>query len=225
VRHDSIASGLDLKANNACFARTIRANVHPMHRFLFHVVPIVALALSATAAEEQPSASGLRPLSAVIVAQEPPKVVPRVLESSTPEKTSITISLGRQRACLLVGDEVAIDSPVSSGKPRGMTPKGDFTILEKAAAQSSRFYGDYVDAAGNSVRPGVSTRIDPAPSGTTFREVPVQYYLRLNDAGLALHAGPLPGYPAADIAVRLPVDIAPLFFQRVKVGTSVKIVD
>jgi len=148
-----------------------------------------------------------------------------VLESSTPEKTRITISLGRQRACLLVGDEVAIDSPVSSGKPRGMTPKGDFTILEKVSAHSSRFYGDFVDANDRRIRAGVSIRIDPAPSGTTFHEVPVQYYLRLNDAGLALHAGLLPGYPSADTAVRLPADIAPLFFQRVKVGTPVKIVD
>ncbi|MEI7864884.1 MAG: L,D-transpeptidase family protein [Chthoniobacterales bacterium] len=196
-----------------------------MCRFLFHVLPIAVLALSTAIAGEPGAAPGPRPLSELIVLQEPPKVVPRVLESSTPEKTSITISLGRQRACLLVGDEVAIDSPVSSGKPRGMTPKGDFTILEKTSAHSTRFYGDFVDPTGNPLRLGVSTRIDPAPSGTTFREMPVQYYLRLNDAGLALYAGPLPGYPAADTAVRLPTDIAPLFFQRVKVGTPVKIAD
>jgi hypothetical protein len=69
----------------------------------------------------------------------------------------------------------------------------------------------------------VSTRIDAAPSGTTFRAVPVQYYLRLNDEGLSLHAGRLPGYSASDTAVRLPADIAPLIFQRVKQGTPVKI--
>ena len=46
---------------------------------------------------------------------------------------------------------------------------------------------------------------------------------RLDDAGLALHAGRLPGYPSADRAVRLPADIAPLIFQRVKQDTPVKI--
>lgn len=196
-----------------------------MPLFLFPALAVLALAFSAAVAGEPEAAPGPRPLSELIVAQEPPKVVPRVLESSVPEKTRITISLGRQRACLLVGDEVAIDSPVCSGKPRGMTPKGDFTILEKVSAHSSRLYGDFVDVSDRPVRAGVSTRIDPAPSGTTFRAVPVQYYLRLNEAGLALHAGPLPGYPAADTAVRLPTDIAPLFFQRVKVGTPVKITD
>jgi hypothetical protein len=53
----------------------------------------------------------------------------------------------------------------------------------------------------------------------------VQYYIRLNEEGLALHAGPLPGHAASDMTVRLPANIAPLFFQRVKVGTPVKIGD
>jgi hypothetical protein len=106
-----------------------------------------------------------------------------------------------------------------------MTPKGEFAVREKKTSSSSRFFGDYVDGEGRVVRAAVSTRTDAAPSGTTFRAVPVQYYLRLNDEGLALHAGPLPGYPAADCAVRLPADIAPLFFQRVNAGTPVKIGD
>jgi hypothetical protein len=75
------------------------------------------------------------------------------------------------------------------------------------------------------VRAGVSTRIDAAPSGTTFQPSEVRYFLRLTAEGLALHAGRVPGYPAADTAVRLPPDIAPLFFQRVQAGTPVKIED
>jgi hypothetical protein len=47
--------------------------------------------------------------------------------------------------------------------------------------------------------------------------------MALNGEGLALHAGRLPGYPAADTAVRLPAEIAPLIFQRVQQGTPVKI--
>jgi hypothetical protein len=38
-----------------------------------------------------------------------------------------------------------------------------------------------------------------------------------------LQAGRLPGYPAADTAVRLPALEAPLVFQRVKKGTRVTI--
>jgi lipoprotein-anchoring transpeptidase ErfK/SrfK len=159
------------------------------------------------------------------VTQAPPKTVPRVLDQATPENTRIVISLGRQRAYLYVGEEVAIDTPVSSGKRRGQTPTGDFEIMDKVAAHQSNLHGDFVDREGQAVRHGVSTRIDAAPSGTVFRIVPAEYYMKLNDEGLALHAGRLPGYPAADTAVRLPADIAPLVFQRVQQGTPVKIED
>jgi hypothetical protein len=159
----------------------------------------------------------------LIRVQDPPKVVPRVLDQATPENTRLVISLGRQRATLLVGDEAAIDTPVSTGKRRAPTPPGQFAVAEKLIEHSSNLHGDFVDAGGAIVRSGVSTRIDAAPSGTTFRPVPVRYFLRLNAEGMALYAGRLPGYPAADTAIRLPADIAPLIYQRVKPGTLVTI--
>ena len=173
----------------------------------------------------QEPASGPRPPDGFLSGQEPPKVVPRLLEGADPSAVSIYISLGKQRAYLSVGDEVAIDAPACTGKPRAMTPKGEFTVLEKKSSYSSSLFGEYVDGSGSVVRSPVSARIDVAPSGTTFRPVAVQYFIRLDEKGLGLHAGPLPGYPASDTAIRLPADIAPLFFQRVKVGTPVKIGD
>ena len=183
--------------------------------FAMLLLPLIALA-------QQPPATLKKP-SDLIVIQDPPKVVPRVLEKATPENTRLTVSLGRQRAFLLVGDEVAIDSPVSTGKQRAITPTGEFTILEKAATYSSNSHGDFVDAQGRSVRTGVSARLDPAPSGTKFQAVAVQNFMRLTPEGLSVHAGRLPGYPSTDTTVRLPSDIAPLIFQRVKNGTPVKI--
>lgn len=161
----------------------------------------------------------------MLMPQEPPKVVPRLLEGSDPSQASIHVSLGRQRAYLSIGNEVAIDTPVSTGKPRAMTSKGEFKVEEKKTSFTSRGFGNFIDADERVVRAAVSTRTDAAPSATTFRPEPVQYYLRLDDNGLALHAAPLPGYPAAAAAVWLPADIAPLFFQRVKVGTPVRIGD
>ena len=155
--------------------------------------------------------------------QEPPKVVPRVLETATPDNTRLVVSLGRQRAMLMVGEEVAIDAPVSSGKRRGATPAGEFTVADKQVEFSSSRHGDFVDKDGHVVCAGVSTRIDAAPSGTVFRPVPVKFHLQLDREGVSLHAGRLPGYPASDTSVRLPADIAPLIFQRVKPGTPVRI--
>lgn len=172
-----------------------------------------------------PAASAPKSIGEMLAQPEPPKVVPRMLEGADPSQASIHISLGRQRAYLSIGNEVAVDTPVSTGKPRAMTPKGEFKVLEKKTSSSSRFFGEYVDGEGRVVRAAASTRTDAAPAGTTFRAVPAQYFLRLDGDGLALHAGPQPGYPAADCAVWLPADIAPLFFQRVQVGTPVKIGD
>lgn len=190
---------------------------------------VLVIGLILTAAAQDSDAPGdlgkPKPAQELPAPQEPPKVVPRLLDGADPGQASVHVSLGRQRAYLSIGNEVAIDTPASTGKPRAQTPKGDFVIEEKKSSHSSRFFGEYVDTDGRPVRSAVSTRTDAAPSGTTFRSVPVEYYLRLNDTGLSLHAGPLPGYPAADVAVWLPADIAPLFFQRVKVGTPVRIGD
>lgn len=166
-----------------------------------------------------------RPITDPTATQGPPLVVPRLLEGADPSQASVYVSLGKQRAYLSIGNEVAIDTPVSTGKPRAMTPKGEFKVLEKKSSHSSPRFGEYIGGDGRAVRGAVSTRTDAAPSRTTFRAVPVQYFLRLNDEGLALHAGPQPGYPSADSAVWLPADIAPLFFQRVGIGTPVKIGD
>lgn len=183
----------------------------------------LCLAPAAMVPAQEEAEPALKSPAEIILAQEPPKVVPRVLEQATPDNTSVVVSLARQRAYLYVGSEAAIDTPVSTGKRRGQTPTGQYTIGKKSATYSSNQHGNFVDAAGHVVRSGVSTRIDAAPSGTVFHPEPVKYHMALNNEGLALHAGGLPGYPSADTAVHLPADIAPLIFQRVQEGTLVKI--
>ncbi len=199
-----------------------------LRRLLFLLLPLVLPVLPAGAQEAPPGAVRLRPQKSakeLIVRQDPPKVVPRVLDRATPDNTSLVVSLSRQRAFLFVEDEVAIDTPVSTGKRRGMTVPGVYSVLQKQAEHRSALHGEFVDREGRTVRAGVSTRIDPAPSGTTFRNTPMPYFLRLTEDGFGLHAGHLPGYPASHGCVRLPADIAPLVFQRVRVGTVVKIED
>ncbi len=172
------------------------------------------------AADSSPAAS-----PRLFPAQDPPRVVQQILDRATSDNTSITVSLGEQRARLLVDGEVAIDTPVSSGKRGGRTPPGDYLIAEKRPEFQSGLHGDFVDREGRVIRAGVSSRIDAAPSGAVFRAVPVKFFMRLSTGNISLHAGKLPGYPAADSSVRLPRDIAALIFERVKIGTPVKISD
>jgi lipoprotein-anchoring transpeptidase ErfK/SrfK len=165
------------------------------------------------------------PAGQLIQKQAKPKVVPRVLAIATPDNTRIYVSLSKQRAYLLVGDDVAIDTPISSGKRAGMTPKGSFTVLEKDPDHRSSVYGNFVNSRGEVVRAGVSTRVDSAPSGTHYVGAPMKWFMRLTYEGVGMHVGILPGYPASHGCVRMPEDTAKLFYDHVKVGTPAVIGD
>ena len=165
---------------------------------------------------------GVKKASESLHKQEPPKVSPRVLERVTPANAHVHVSLGKQRAYLLVGSEIAIDTPISSGKASGMTPTGSFHVQEKDEDHRSNLYGNFVDSKGRIVRAGVSARIDSAPSGTHFEGSPMYSFMRISE-GVGMHVGILPGYPASHGCIRMPAEIAPMFYQRVKIGTPVEV--
>ncbi|MDD5350300.1 MAG: L,D-transpeptidase family protein [Chthoniobacteraceae bacterium] len=155
--------------------------------------------------------------------QDPPKVSARLLDQVTQANSRVLVSLGKQRAYLLLNNEIAIDTPISSGKAAGMTPTGTFRVQEKDPDHRSNLYGNFVDSQGRVVRAGVSARIDSAPSGTHFQGSPMYYFMRIAD-GVGMHVGILPGYPASHGCIRMPAEIAPMFYQRVRVGTPVEVV-
>lgn len=163
----------------------------------------------------------LKRASELIHRQDPINVSARLLEKVTPENSRVRVSLSKQRAYLLLGDEIVIDSPISSGKRAGMTPSGSFHVLEKDKAHHSNVYGDFKDAAGRIVRSGVSMRIDSAPSGTHFVGAEMKWFMRVTDEGVGMHVGILPGYPASHGCIRMPSSAAEMFYNHVKVGTPV----
>jgi lipoprotein-anchoring transpeptidase ErfK/SrfK len=123
----------------------------------------------------------------------------------------------------MLGDRIYIDSPMSSGKRASTTPIGTFSILEKNQDHRTSTYGDFVDRQGRVIRSGVNMKADSAPSGTHYLGRPMKYFCRLTEAGLGLHAGILPGYPASDGCIRIPEQVAKIFFEKVRVGTPVEI--
>jgi lipoprotein-anchoring transpeptidase ErfK/SrfK len=198
------------------------------HRLLT-ALGTIALLLSAFAPEASAQLFKKRqPKSPkALISRQPPAKIDKDVESRIgPENSTVLISISKQRAYVKVRgtDDVYIDSPVSTGKRTGSTPTGDFTVLEKDADHSSSLYGDFVDRRGRTVRSGVSSRVDSAPSGTRFRGAPMKYFCRLTWNGVGMHVGVLPGYPASHGCIRLPADIAPLIYQKVKIGTPVSVV-
>jgi lipoprotein-anchoring transpeptidase ErfK/SrfK len=163
------------------------------------------------------------PVSSLISRQDPPVVNKRLESVITPDNSRVRISISKQRAYVYVGDEIYIDTPVSTGKRAGMTPTGSFRVMEKDLDHRSSIYGDFVDGSGRVVRSGISTKVDSAPSGTRYRGAPMKYFCRLTSGGVGMHIGILPGYPASHGCIRLPAEIAPLIYAKVKVGTPVVI--
>lgn len=186
---------------------------------------IAFLTISADAQFGQ-SKSGLQPMrSAVdlIKKQSPLAVNQALLAKISPDDVHIIVSLPKQRAYLMTGEEIVIDSPISSGKRGHTSPSGSRHVLEKDPSHHSSLYGDFVDGSGRVVRAGVSMHIDAAPSGTHFQGAAMKWFMRLTDDGVGMHVGILPGYPASHGCIRMPSDGAKLFYDYVKVGTPVEV--
>jgi lipoprotein-anchoring transpeptidase ErfK/SrfK len=172
-----------------------------------------------------PQPRQMRSASAYISRQEPLKVNQSLLKQATPDNVHVVVSLPKQRAYLMIGEQIVADSPISSGRAGHTTPSGNFSVLEKDPDHHSSIYGDFVDGSGRVVRSGISAKIDSAPSGTHYVGASMRWFMRLTGEGVGMHVGILPGYPASHGCVRMSSDGAKLFYDTVKVGTPVKVGD
>jgi lipoprotein-anchoring transpeptidase ErfK/SrfK len=173
----------------------------------------------------KPTPQPMRKASDLIRRQEPVKINQSLLKEATPDNVHVVVSLPKQRAFLMTGDQIVIDSPISSGKRGHSSPTGHFSVLEKDPNHRSNIYGDFVDRSGRTVRAGISAKIDAAPSGTHYVGASMKWFMRLTAEGVGMHIGILPGYPASHGCIRMPPDGAKLFYDHVKVGTPADVGD
>ena len=195
------------------------------HARLLQLV-IVATAIAAVGvAQAQLFGQKMKKPNEMISKQAPLKVNQDLLKQATPDNVHIVVSIPKQRAFLMIGDQIVADGPISSGKRGHETPRGHFTVMEKDPNHHSSLYGDFVDRSGRVVRAGVSAHIDSAPSGTHFAGAAMKWFLRLTGEGVGMHIGILPGYPASHGCVRESPEGAKLFYDHAKVGTPVDVGD
>ncbi len=107
----------------------------------------------------------------------------------------VVVSLGDQMAYLYRGNTLVAVSTVSSGKPGHDTPLGIFSVLDKQTLYHSKKYDN----------------------------APMPFMQRIDEYGIALHAGFNPGHAASHGCVRLPKDFAKKLFNATDVGTPVYI--
>ena len=109
----------------------------------------------------------------------------------------LVVALAEQKLYVYHHTELLAWSNISSGRSGYETPTGDYVVSQK----------------------------DPDHHSSLYENAPMPFFMRLSDAGLGLHAGYLPGYPASHGCVRLPLGMARELFQRVDPGTAVKITE
>src|SRR5207237_891582 len=159
-----------------------------MKRVCLTTIIVVAAIALAELARAQLFGPKMKKPGELIQKQAPMKVNQDLLKQATPDTAHIVVSIPKQRAYLMIREEIVADAPVSSGKRGHETPRGHFTIMEKDPNHHSSLYGDFVDGSGRVVRAGVSAHIDSAPSGTHFAGAAMKWFLRLTGGEVVVSA-------------------------------------
>ncbi len=105
----------------------------------------------------------------------------------------IVVSIADQHVTLYSNGVRVTQSPVSTGVPGRPTPTGVFSIIQKDRFHHSNLYSN----------------------------APMPYMERITWSGVALHEGPLPGYPASHGCIRLTHDFAARLWQITRLGVRV----
>lgn len=103
------------------------------------------------------------------------------------------VSLQNQRITVHDANGWILRAPVSSGQKGRETPSGIFSVIQKEAEHYSNLYDDAY----------------------------MPHMQRITWSGIALHGGPLPGYPASHGCIRMPFDFAARLFDATRVGLRV----
>ena len=107
----------------------------------------------------------------------------------------VVVSLSDQRAYVYRGDNLVAVSSISSGKDEKPTPTGIFSVLAKK----------------------------PMHRSIKYDNAPMPFMQRIDQYGVALHAGHNPGYPASHGCIRLPAAFAKKLYGVTDLGASVLI--
>ena len=145
----------------------------------------------------------------------------QLLPETNSSNAWIKVSLAKQRAFLMNGDQIVIDYPICSGIESRPTPPGDYKILEKIVDKSSNTYGKIYDVEGNVVNSDADVMKDPIPEGGKFVGAPMKYWMRLTWDGVGHHIGTVRRYPASHACIRGPSGIIPIVYSKMAIGSRV----
>ena len=135
----------------------------------------------------------------------------------------MVIDLSEQRLRYYKGETLVGLSPIASGTRSHPTPTGSFRVVEKDLHHRSSCYGDYVYPNGAIAAGDIDCRKDPKPAGSRYVGASMRWFMRINGP-VGMHEGWLPGVPASHGCIRLPTQMAEIFYRVTPVGTPVQVV-
>ncbi len=156
----------------------------------------------------------------------------KLLKKARHSRTKIVIDKSEQRIKLYVGNEVAIDSPCTTGARRKLepntrrvynksTPSGNFRITEKIADKRSTIFGKLY-RNGKMVWRG-DRRKYKGPKAK-YVGASLRNWMRLTSSGIGIHGSKyVKRYPATNGCIRVPYNVVNKIFKYAKKGTPVKI--
>jgi len=151
----------------------------------------------------------------------------RKFRATSPEDSSIKISLWDQKAWLLNGSGTPVlEADVATGVPGKETPEGTFTVLERLESKRSNRYGRYVDDQSGKVTVLKAWEHKGAPPvGSSYVGIAMPYWMRLTWTGIGMHVGKFEKRTRSSFGcIRVFEPAQPLIFEKTKLGTKVEIV-
>jgi hypothetical protein len=109
------------------------------------------------------------------------------------EPVMAVVSLRNQRITVYDANGWILRAPVSSGRKGRETPAGIFSVIQREREHYSNLYDDAY----------------------------MPHMQRITWSGIALHGGPLPGYPASHGCIRMPFGFAERLFDATRLGMRV----
>lgn len=187
------------------------------------VILLTMLAVSCTGQKEAAAMAGGYIFRPHTIKKDPNAVVSYghwdVPAGLTGEHVIIVDTRLQQAKYYIAGQQVGY-STISSGKAGHGTPSGEFKVLSKDANHKSSTYGSIVDSHGNTLV-GDYTKGQPVPSGGIYKGAEMNNALQLTTSGIWMHEGLVTAAPESHGCIRLPKDMAKIFFDNTPVGTRV----
>ncbi|MCH2064423.1 MAG: L,D-transpeptidase [Roseibacillus sp.] len=158
------------------------------------------------------TSSGVRGGSARYAAYDRPASKP-----SNPSRVTVKVSIRNQAAYVMEGNRALLVMPVAVGTSSNPTPQGSFRIFIKDHKHRANSHGYAYN--GNSV---VQTWLSKKPAGWKFKGTPMPYWCEFK-ANYGFHTGWMKPYPCTYGCLRMHENLAPKFYNLVRIGTPVSI--